>query len=484
MAAANLNPDPPMAEQDHGPVQHFESQMGKPKIGHQGYYYNFHYTSPGDPTLQYWECEEKNAAMHCLGRIHARGNHVVHIARVHNHGPNPTKGEVLQAMKNLKTRAVSHPQEPVDTVVHTILNGLSEAAKAQMPSIGNLKRNVRRQRAGQVQWPALPRTLADLVLPNACFTLQDGRPFLRVDGGPQNGNNRSLLFITDQGLQLLSRLQDFYSDGKFSETPIPFAQLYTIHGLTYNTVVPLAYFLLPNKTAATYKRAIQSLKGLAPNWQPRSWLSDFEQAFLASLREEFPGIEITGCFYHYMQSLYRRIQGDGLAQAYANEEEFAVQCRLFGALAFVPLNDVQAAFDAVRQQPDFDPRLRPFLNYYEDTWLGRNGVNARFPPHLWNVNHRVLNEQRKTNNNVEGWHSGFNQKMADAYPSIYRMIELLKQEQLRQENILTQLLAGHPPPAPNRVYQNLNARVLRIVQGYAERPILEFLRAIAYNYRF
>jgi len=41
--------------------------------------------------------------------------------------------------------------------------------------------------------------------------------------------------------------------------------------------------------------------------------------------------------------------------------------------------------------------------------------------------------------------------------------------------------AGHPPPAQRRRYLNANQRLVTIVDDFANRNILDYLRAIAHN---
>ncbi len=50
-----------------------------------------------------------------------------------------------------------------------------------------------------------------------------------------------------------------YSDGTFAYVPDLFAQLYTVHSKVAGMIVPLVYFLLPNKTRAIYERALRIL---------------------------------------------------------------------------------------------------------------------------------------------------------------------------------------------------------------------------------
>ncbi len=60
-------------------------------------------------------------------------------------------------------------------------------------------------------------------------------------------------------------------------------------------------------------------------------------AAISAIEEVFPNVVLSGCFFHYAQSLWRKLQSLGLQQDYCNDEIFAIQARQFAALAFVPV---------------------------------------------------------------------------------------------------------------------------------------------------
>ncbi len=130
-------------------------------------------------------------------------------------------------------------------------------------------------------------------------------------------------------------------------------------------------------------------------------MTDFEQAAIGAITDAFPGIVLVGCHFHLSQALFRRIQGEGLQAAYAEQDgRLATQARSFAALAMIPLNHVQDYFQALIQSDDFDHRLDGFVAYFEETWIGSAARPALFPPALWNVRDRVLQDEPKTNNNL------------------------------------------------------------------------------------
>lgn len=72
-------------------------------------------------------------------------------------------------------------------------------------------------------------------------------------------------------------------------------------------IVPLFYALLPNKRQETYVRLFQLIKELRPGMDPKSIATDFEQAELNAIRQEWPNSEIHGCFFHLNQSMWRHV---------------------------------------------------------------------------------------------------------------------------------------------------------------------------------
>jgi hypothetical protein len=133
-----------------------------------------------------------------------------------------------------------------------------------------------------------------------------GQQFLLFDD-PQ-GPGRIQLFSTQSNLDILAENHDWYMDGTFKTTPNPFFQLYTIHGFRMHSSMPSVYALLPNKNEDTYRRLFMALNGLREGLAPRSILVDFEMAAINAARALYPGSDIRGCYFHFQQSLWRKIQ--------------------------------------------------------------------------------------------------------------------------------------------------------------------------------
>ena len=196
---------------------------------------------------------------------------------------------------------------------------------------------------------------------------------------------------------------------------------------------------------------------------------------------------ILGVFY-LSQSVYRRIQWEGLQVQYNNNvNNLQKNLRMLSALAFVPQQDVAASFATLKNH--CGQTELPILNYFESTYVGvpRRGGRQRgmappmFPVALWNCYDRVQANIPRTTNNVEGWHNGFAGRFEETYPNIWKFIDTLKKENGVQHLNIAQFMAGRMPTKQRKTYRELNTRINTIVGDYANRQRIDYLRAISYN---
>ncbi|XP_071108948.1 uncharacterized protein [Haliotis cracherodii] len=107
---------------------------------------------------------------------------------------------------------------------------------------------------------------------------------------------------------------------------------------------PLVYFLLPNKSPETYTTAFRLLKTeterLHLNLQPHNLQIDFEKAFANAALAVFDIIQIRGCYFHFSQALWRRVQHPGLVSRYKDDADFRKLVERAKALPLVPLHQI------------------------------------------------------------------------------------------------------------------------------------------------
>ena len=156
-------------------------------------------------------------------------------------------------------------------------------------------------------------------------------------------------------------------------------------------------------------------------------------AVINAARANFPGAELRGCLFHLMKNLRRNLGGAGLLHRCDSDAMFSLHARMIIALTFVPIDNLDVAFDALTEE--LPEELQLILNWLEDNYLGRPfGRNRRrhapiLPPQLWNVYHRVLNDQDRTNNHAEAAHRRLQVELDVTHPSIWRFIDGLRRVQ-------------------------------------------------------
>ena len=111
---------------------------------------------------------------------------------------------------------------------------------------------------------------------------------------------------------------DIYMDATFRVCPPPYL---TIMGDFHGFVIPLVHVLMVTKTVAHYRHVFQEIQARVRalthhRWRPGMVITDFEIALQTAVRGEFPATAVCACYFHFTQSLWRKIQDLGLAVAY------------------------------------------------------------------------------------------------------------------------------------------------------------------------
>ena len=224
----------------------------------------------------------------------------------------------------------------------------------------------------------------------------------------------------------------WFINGTFKTAPELFFQLYTIQSCTTNRVLPCIYALLPNKQQATYTIFFKILKQLQHTLAPKNLTVDFEIAVLNAINTSFSGTNKKGCFFHFSQAIFQKIQSLGLQNRYKEDEHFAHKVHMLAALAFVPLPDVIDAFKSVADESPHD--AQEVIDYFEDTYIGRLRPSGHsralfFDLALWNMCDQTTGDLPRTNNDIEGWHRRFQANVGAYHPNFWKFIDILKQEQ-------------------------------------------------------
>ena len=248
-------------------------------------------------------------------------------------------------------------------------------------------------------------------------------------------------------------------------------------------MIPCAYVFLNSKAEVAYTRALRQLKNLRPNLNPTTVLIDFELAIKNSFETVFPGVQVKGCYFHFTQNIWRKIQANGLQERYQQDVQFVEEVRMIAALAFVPENDVRRVFNDLSN--NIDASLDVIMDYIEETYIGmvRRGQRRRprYAYSMWGVYDRVQDNLPRTNNSVEGWHNRFNRHVGVHHADIWKIIDVIQKEEDLHRVELVHIQQGRDIGNPNPVYQRVNERIETVVGAYGNRAALDYLRGIAHN---
>ncbi|XP_073400393.1 uncharacterized protein [Dendrobates tinctorius] len=337
------------------------SKRGRRKLVHENHIYLFSKRT-ADDVHSIWVCEKRSTRK---GRVwtNEESGEVVKVVNLHNHAAQAARPEAIRLGNEAVTRART-TQETPQQVLTDVVSGAHSNVAALLPRKASLKRTIRLARQlGNI--PRLPQTLDQLVIPLEFQEISiDGvqQQFLLHDSG--NGHSRMLIFGTRDNLHLLAQSKEWFADGMHFTTPALFKQLYTIHVVHSGLVVPVVYTLLTDKSRSTYQRLLQELKNLQPGLQPHNLMLDCELAAIQAFESEFPNLVKTGCSFHLKQSVWRKVQNEGLKMQYQGDHEFARWIHMIPALAFLPPQNVVQSFEELVEDPDFPQEAIPIARSY------------------------------------------------------------------------------------------------------------------------
>lgn len=472
-----------------------KSTKNKDVIEVSGYVYHYH-SSNTRKTRKYWRCELRDV---CNGRCVTNYNFDAQVQVFkegdHTHERNAADAKVRHVTQSIYDKSRECPNDKPAAVIEEIISQVNdEEVIMRIPERRTLFRNVNRNQ--NRKRPAIPTCLTNLnVLPPYDHTLA-GDIFLQFDSGTDD-EDRILVFYSDNDLRHLTRSRSIFADGTFDPVPSMFYQLYSIHGVVMSHIFPLVYVLCCRKNDATYRRIFEHLRNEAEtrgwDFEPVNIVLDFELAAMNVLRAFFPTANIHGCYFHYTQSVWCYAASHcGLQAAYHDDIDVRNSVSLFFSLPFIPLSDLLTVFDAIMDEVHED--VVPLGLYIETTYVRgrpargrRKAIEPRYPPTLWNVYDLVLQNDDRTNNVVEGWHSRFQKMINTHHASIWKFLERIQKDQKMNEVCITQLHGGHTRVKHpiKKKYAAKQAKISNIVAQYNvykdEDNIFQYLRAISYN---
>ena len=273
---------------------------------------------------------------------------------------------------------------------------------------------------------------------------------------------RHILLATKEQLRVLHKMRKVYVDGTFKLVDRPFYQLFSIQGFVEHAgvfkLVPLAFVIMSRRREEDYVAVFESIKQKC-NAQSedgygmdlRAICLDFELAVWKAIRVVFAGIVIIkGCLFHWIQCIYRAVKRLGFIRAYKRNEDFRRWVRELMALAYLPHAHITPEFDRLATDVR-GANGQAIIQYMRNYWI----TSEQFKPQNWSV----YNLDHRTNNDLEGWHSKFNNKTKREI-GIYVLMSMLYEEgrgiQQKLRDVYTHYITRHEQAKYRKINEQLH----------------------------
>ena len=203
--------------------------------------------------------------------------------------------------------------------------------------------------------PPAPRTQEELDADSLWFKINDQS--IVIGDVIHSDGLRTLVFSTEDCLEIISRAEYLHGDGTFKVAPYLWYQVFIMHAsVGPNSVVPCLFALLPDKQRRSYDDLFSCLKIAIEKRElelsASIFISDFETNIRTSFMNYFPSIKCQGCFYHYGKAIWSRVKKGGVSRYYSSKSvdpKFGQFVRLVIGLPFVKINHLERGLNNIEK---------------------------------------------------------------------------------------------------------------------------------------
>ncbi|KAJ9060826.1 hypothetical protein DSO57_1039635 [Entomophthora muscae] len=363
------------------------------------------------PTNSYnWICVTGK----CKVRANTRGQKLYHLTSHEHLHDTQVNQSAVRRIEAIVHNAAKRSREDADELIAR-LQAENAVIFAGVDITSSHIRNVVKKARPTSQPKLEIRNLASLEAPKShSFTLR-GALFLQYFSPAEEGNNRFQVFSTQRNFERLATATQWHIDGSFGVCPKPFESVLIVSAEVRSKLMPLVYFLLPNKLQSTYTECFTYLLSKVGCCRPSSITMDFEPTQHAALKALLPNTFFRGCFFYFCQALYRRIYGVADLRQFNNLPATSSKLRMLLALAYVPPQAVQSYFSTILNDPfytEHQATLAPLLEYMACIWIGFfNSKGAWVQPRVqlpWNCFNDAIQKRASNKGYIEYLHTSLN----------------------------------------------------------------------------
>ncbi|KAI1715334.1 MULE transposase domain-containing protein [Ditylenchus destructor] len=443
----------------------------------------------------YWRCVffqqgpngEKESTCNARGVLY---NDVFTLSQNNTHNHEPYQDAVV--LKKFEGRVRQMAKDNTDASARTLFERAIIEQDQETPNYvlgeindGPVMRNMRRYRKITLEEPPIPNSIDGLIIPDLYYTHKN-EVIVKFEGYDPVENNRYIILSTEQLLNKLRDYPQWGADGTFFDVVRGlFRQLWIIFARIGTAFVPCAFCFMSRTTQNAYHFVLTQIRKMRPTAVPSSIATDFELAEMNAFQLLYPAIQYKACFFHFTKNLFKRVVGAGLQERYNYEHGFAHQVKMIFALPFVPVTDLDRAFDTLYNITD--GALEGILKSVERTYYGQieDEIRSipRYPPEKWNLFERVKNSEPRSSNGIEAYNNQLVRKAVEARPNIWHWIRIIKEEMALAEQKIDEFEAGQPTQRRRSNYRIMDDRLRETVLRYDKMPLEDFIRNIANHLR-
>lgn len=459
------------------------SNKGKEKLVVDGYAY--HLEKRGETYI--WCCAERKS-MVCKGRVVTHlidGNHVIKKGpSAHSHDPLAFEKGVFETNSKVKDNAKSGGLKPSQIIRQSVVD-CDANNRIYLPSSQAQKQKISRVRANSLKEPT---SLSEIQIPEELKYIE-GELFVLSE--KDFGVDKIILLGTRSSLKLLSQSSCWLMDGTFEVVPSIMRQLFSIHGLIGNEIVPLVFGIMSSKSKEAYSEFFYELCKVAAEFNipinPTRVVSDFEKASVAACKMYFPSAVYKGCLFHFGQIIWRKVQGEGCATKYGNNEDFSLQIRMLKSIAFVPPEEAVAYYNHLK--PLLDADAKKIGKWFEKNYLTGDLSKVRrkaaaptpmYSPEFWSVCDTQKESLPRTQNSVEAWHRRLKVVVGKPHIGVYLLITELSKELIVAKTRIEKMQAGNLVQKKMKLIEK-NKKISNVMKQREKQGHVDFLKNIAHN---
>ncbi|CAM2724926.1 unnamed protein product [Rotaria socialis] len=382
----------------------------------------------------------------------------------------PKKLVLDEAISRMKKRAGEEtlpiPQIYSQEIIKVRVNNPDMNTGTFFPLLDSIDSSLYRKRAQN--YPKIPRTIHELIIPDGWKLGSHGEPFLLVD--EIYGNERLLMFASDWSIRFLGSCSQWHSDGTYKCRPLLFAQVYIIFGFN-GMMIPCVYCLTTKQDERVYMKILHNLLDIARqkgvNLNPERLTCDYELAAINAFKKFFLQYISLVVFF-----IFHNHSGERSKTEEKRKGSQWFLCAI--GLALIPVHLVEKTWaEAMDEHTPNHRSSVKFNDYIVSTYVDR--TSCRYPVTLWNVNDALNSNIPRTNNHVEGYNSRLG-SLFPVHPHIYKFIELLRDEHLFQHHHAEQ--SRTYLPRRQKPSQDTNAQLIDLLNKHSNRELTDLELAL------